>query len=180
MTITDSGEKQLRRVLFVIGTAHYTSANHEAREDVPGILRRVVNTLTPLGFEVHFAPSGYLLDPDRNSLRTKIHQARAQGDIVVIYYTGHGEDIEHEGHYLITSDFDWATLPDAGLKVGTRILMLKNSGWPTWRRSLFPTIISILSSAVPYCILLQTGLNFRYGWKRCSGYWRRAARSGSE
>ena len=117
MTITDSGEKQLRRVLFVIGTAHYTSANHEAREDVPGILRRVVNTLTPLGFEVHFAPSGYLLDPDRNSLRTKIHQARAQGDIVVIYYTGHGEDIEHEGHYLITSDFDWATLPDAGLKV---------------------------------------------------------------
>ena len=40
-----------------------------------------------------------------------IRRARAEGEIVVIYYTGHGDDIKHEGYHLITTDFDKASLP---------------------------------------------------------------------
>ena len=106
-----------RRILFAIGTETYTDNEYDDRDMVPDILGGIVDLLTPLGFETRFAPSGYLLDPGRNVFREAIRRARAEGEIVVIYYTGHGDDIKHEGYHLITTDFDKASLPDTGVKV---------------------------------------------------------------
>ncbi|MCE4265331.1 WD40 repeat domain-containing protein, partial [Rhodococcus globerulus] len=117
MTSTESGEEYASRRLFVIGTGHYASAEYEDRTRIPKVLGQVVDLLAPFDFQVHFATLGYLLDPDRTTLRDKIRQARATADLVVIYYTGHGEYINHEGYHLITTDFTETDLPEAGVKV---------------------------------------------------------------
>jgi WD40 repeat protein len=105
------------RVLLAIGTASYTDpAYQESKErceepdslsqSVPRSLLTVVEAFRRSRVDVKLPTPGYLLNPHPDDqLRATLAEAGKSGDIITIYYTGHGEKFDREGYVLVTSDF---------------------------------------------------------------------------
>jgi WD40 repeat protein len=116
MTTGDRGTPPTR-VLLAIGTAYYTDpAYQESKErceepdslsqSVPRSLLAVVEAFGRSRVDVKLPSPGYLLNPHPDDqLRQVLAEAGNRGDIITIYYTGHGEKFDREGYVLVTSDF---------------------------------------------------------------------------
>src|SRR6185312_10451518 len=89
------------RVLLAVGTASYDCRDFPALDKVPEALRSVVEALKDLGFATVIRSPGYRLDPALAKLRTVVRKAAAAAPVVVVYYTGHGTDLERGTYYLV-------------------------------------------------------------------------------
>ncbi|WP_342661668.1 WD40 repeat domain-containing protein [Rhodococcus ruber] len=114
-------------MLFAIGTATYGDPSYTESEErraesdslsrsVPRSLSEVAEALAPPRVEVQFSPPGYLLDPDTPALRAALARVGGAGDLVVVYYTGHGEAFGADGYYLITRDFTKTGRVETGVR----------------------------------------------------------------
>ncbi len=90
-----------QRALLAAGIEQYASQDYARLEDVPESLRTVVEVLTEAGFTAVTADPGYLLDPERDTLRGAVRRAAAAAPAVVVYYTGHGADLPRGTFYLV-------------------------------------------------------------------------------
>src|SRR5580692_11454019 len=91
----------IERALLAAGTASYDSPDFPALGKVPESLLIVVEALGGLGFiNVAQAP-GYRLDPELASLSATVRKATTIAPVVVVYYTGHGADLERGTYYLV-------------------------------------------------------------------------------
>ena len=93
-----------RRFLIACGTGNYVSA--PPLPSVTADLAKVVRLFTGMGYEPQLA--GLRHDPTAAALREGIqewfnHPDRSDSDILVFYYTGHGESTGPR-HYLLTRD----------------------------------------------------------------------------
>ena len=105
------------RVLLAIGTASYSDPAYRESEErasepdslsqsVPRSLLAVVEAFGQSRVDVKLPSPGYLLNPHPDDqLRQVLAEAGSSGDIITIYYTGHGEKFDREGYVLVTSDF---------------------------------------------------------------------------
>jgi hypothetical protein len=57
--------------------------------------------LRELGFTTVARAPGFRLDPALASLSSAVHKAAAAAPVVVVYYTGHGADLERGTYYLV-------------------------------------------------------------------------------
>ena len=89
------------RALLAAGTEEYDHPSFGRLDDVPKSLRTVVEMLTAAGFTALAADPGYVLDPGRDALRTAVRHAASSAPVVVVYYTGHGADLEGGTFYLV-------------------------------------------------------------------------------
>ena len=96
-----NSSNQGRRALLAAGTASYDCSEFPALGRVPDSLQTVVDALIDRGFTTVARTPGYYLDPALASLCTIIHSAAAAAPVVVIYYIGHGADMERGTYYLI-------------------------------------------------------------------------------
>jgi WD40 repeat protein len=103
------------RVLLAAGTASYDWPDFPALDEVPDALRTVVGALKDLGFTTVVQSPGYRLDPALASLRTAVRKAAAAAPVVVVYYTGHGADLEHGTYYLVSKRSRPARLAESAL-----------------------------------------------------------------
>ena len=87
--------------MLAAGTASYDWHDFEALDKVPEALRSVVDTLTGLGFSAVAESPGYAIDPTRDDLWAAVESAAA-APVVVVYYTGHGAQLERDTYYLVT------------------------------------------------------------------------------
>jgi WD40 repeat protein len=97
---SDSG-RAADRALLAAGTEHYDYPSYGRLEDVPESLRTVAEVLTAAGFTAVAAYPGYILDPERDTLRAAVRQAANSAPAVVVYYTGHGADLPGGTFYLV-------------------------------------------------------------------------------
>ena len=90
------------RALLAVGTASYDCPDFPALGKVPEALRTVVRVLKGLGFIAVVGSPGYRLDPALLGLRDAVKKAAAAAPVVVVYYTGHGTDLECDTYYLVS------------------------------------------------------------------------------
>src|ERR1700733_2232826 len=88
------GSDSSERALLAIGTASYDYPDFPALDKVPDALRTVVGALNNLGFTTVVQPPGYNLDPTLPRLRVAVREAAAVAPVLIVYYTGHGADLE--------------------------------------------------------------------------------------
>jgi WD40 repeat protein len=116
MTIGADSVASPTRVLVAIGTAHYTDPTYresEERSQEPDSLSQSVARSLSMVVEAFkrsqrvetMLGKGYLLDPSSKALRDALERVSGAGDIITVYYTGHGEKFDKEGYFLITTDF---------------------------------------------------------------------------
>jgi hypothetical protein len=114
-----------KRVLFAIGTAEYTDSAYRESEQrsrepdslfqsVPQSVSSVVDALQRSRVEAKLQ-KGFLLNPSTKQLRRTLAEVGSAGDIVIIYYTGHGEEFGSDGYYLITTDFEKSNRLETGV-----------------------------------------------------------------
>ena len=103
------------RVLLAAGTASYDWPDFPALGKVPDALRSVVEMLKDLGFTTVARPPGYRLDPALAHLRAAVRKAAAAAPVVVVYYTGHGADLERGTYYLVGKKSRPAALGESAL-----------------------------------------------------------------
>src|SRR5258708_1818197 len=87
--------------LLAAGTEHYKAPEFPRLDKVPDSLRTVVEVLKDFGFSAVAKEPGYALDPARASLRAAVRRAAGAAPVVVVYYTGHGADVESGTYYLV-------------------------------------------------------------------------------
>src|SRR5438034_4767781 len=102
--------RQRRRFLIATGTSDYEHLPEEARlpsveEDLARIRKLFCEALQYENALPHLR-----INPKREVFRKALGQwilkkDRSESDVVVIYYSGHG-DIEQDRHYLLTADSD--------------------------------------------------------------------------
>jgi WD40 repeat protein len=90
-----------RRALLAAGTASYDCLEFPALGGVPESLGTVVEVLEELGLATVARAPGYLLDPARVNLRAAVRTAAEAAPVVVVYYTGHGAELEGGTYYLV-------------------------------------------------------------------------------
>ena len=90
------------RALFAVGTASYDHPGFPALAKVPDALQAVVRALQELGFGIVIRSPGYHLDPELASLRAEVREAARTAPVVVVYYTGHGAELDHGTYYLVS------------------------------------------------------------------------------
>jgi WD40 repeat protein len=71
--------------------------------------------LRKLGFAAVAQPQGYRLDPVLPSLRAAVRETAAAAPVIVLYYTGHGADLERGTYYLVGKDSRPADLSESAL-----------------------------------------------------------------
>ena len=103
------------RALLAAGTASYDSPEFPALDRVPDSLRTVVEVLRDLGFTTVLQAPGYRLDPARASLRAAVREAASAAPVVVVYYTGHGAELEGDTYYLVGKKSRPADLSDSAV-----------------------------------------------------------------
>ena len=103
------------RVLLAAGTASYDWPDFPALRKVPDALRTVVEVLEEIGFVTVIRSPGYRLDPALANLRTAVRKAAAAAPVVVVYYTGHGADLERGTYYLVGKKSRPANLGESAL-----------------------------------------------------------------
>jgi WD40 repeat protein len=120
-----SGSGLQARALFAAGTASYDCPEFPALDKVADSLRTVVGTLQDLGFAVMARAPGYRLDPALTSLSSAVHKAAATAPVVVVvYYTGHGADLERGSYYLVGKKSRPADLARSALAAGDLLELL--------------------------------------------------------
>jgi WD40 repeat protein/tetratricopeptide (TPR) repeat protein len=112
------------RALLAAGTASYDCPDFPDLSTVPNALQDVVSVLEELGFAAVARSPGYHLDPVRRSLRAAVRQAAAAAPVVVVYYTGHGADVERGTYYLVSKDSRPADLEESGVAVRDLLALL--------------------------------------------------------
>ncbi len=110
-----NGPDSRGRALLAAGTASYDSPEFPALGRVPDSLRTVVEVLKELGFTTVVQAPGYRLDPARAGLRAAVREASAAGPVVVVYYTGHGAELEGDTYYLVGKESRPADLSDSAV-----------------------------------------------------------------
>lgn len=123
----------VHRVLVAAGTARYRHNDHfSPLEKVPEAVATIVDLLTgwprepyeTLG-QTQVTPSTEsgraevtpgLLDPSLDELEAAIKAAVDRADVVIFYYTGHGEKPNHRPYYLILGDTDPADFRRSALR----------------------------------------------------------------
>jgi len=101
-------------LLWAIGTSDYVDATYHEDEQrrgepdslyrpVPRSLDTVITALTATRVELERRQD----NPSTTDLRALLHEASqaAADQVVIIYYTGHGEAFGADGYSLITTDF---------------------------------------------------------------------------
>jgi WD40 repeat protein len=78
-------------------------------------LRTVIEALAEFGFTAIARHPGYALDPARTSLRTAVRKAADAAPVVVVYYTGHGTDLEGGTFYLVGKNSRRGRISDSAL-----------------------------------------------------------------
>jgi hypothetical protein len=136
MTSGAAGDQRPNRALFAIGTATYKDPQYIETETVRAnrcsVFQSVPQSLTtvieafqqsnvqprlPACANADDRARGFLLDPPTTKLECALAEVGAAGDPVIIYYTGHGEDLEDpDGYYLITTDFERQYRLDTGVR----------------------------------------------------------------
>jgi hypothetical protein len=109
-------------MLFAFGTGTYDEPEfndpaaqpHKVRELVAQSLSEVVAILYELGYASD--PADYRLDLSRADISPFLRKASGAADMVIIYYTGHGEHRPPDDFYLCTKDFRRSDLPENGYK----------------------------------------------------------------
>lgn len=102
------------RVLLAAGTGTYASGEFDELDKVPESLRRIVEAAGRLGVTPLAGGPGYLLDPDSATLGEQIAGAAHSGSpVVIVYYTGHGEQPKADSFYVLTRNS--TRRPPAGL-----------------------------------------------------------------
>jgi hypothetical protein len=113
-----------KRALLAAGTASYDSPHFPALDKVPDALRAVVGALKELGFANVVRAPGYSLDPAMTSLRTAVRKAADAAPVVVLYYTGHGADLERDTYYLVSKKSQPANLGMSALPARDLLTLL--------------------------------------------------------
>ncbi len=103
------------RALLAAGTASYDCPEFPTLGKVADSLRTVVGALEELGFTTVARAPGYRLDPGLASLRAAVRKAAAAAPVVVVYYTGHGADLERGTYYLVGKRSRVAELDESAL-----------------------------------------------------------------
>lgn len=107
-----SESKPGRYLLFAAGTSHYVCQPELELSTVPGELTTIEEVFAALGYERLLRDVS--LNPERDNLLRligSVADACAEGDFLVIYYTGHGvKDTYTARYYLLTSDSDKSKL----------------------------------------------------------------------
>ena len=110
------------RVLLAAGTKTYRYGADFVEplaelDGVPDALRRVVKTLTSLGYKPKGSESReYLLNPGLQRLKEAVRTAAGSAPVVVVYYTGHGLKPERSPYYLVISGAEPRRLGDTALE----------------------------------------------------------------
>jgi WD40 repeat protein len=112
------------RTLLAAGTASYDCPDFPALDKVPDALRDVVEALKGLGFTTVARPPGYRLDPALRSLRSAVRKAAGAAPVVVVYYTGHGADLERSTYYLVSKKSRPADLDESALAARDLLTLL--------------------------------------------------------
>ena len=104
--LSPQASENIRRRLLATGTSQFDEGFQEL-EGVPDELEKVRAVFTSLGY-VDEVDEALRLNPDHSGLLKIIDDARDHeklGDVLVVYYTGHGgKDPKEDRYYLITRD----------------------------------------------------------------------------
>ena len=134
----------VERALLAAGTASYDCTDFPALDKVPEALREIVRALKELGFSTVAQYPGYHLDLAIQSLRRAVRQAAVAAPVVVVYYTGHGADLERGTYYLVSKESRPADLDESALAARDLLTLLTlrdGEGSPAAHQ---PTVLIIL------------------------------------
>jgi len=136
--MADAGEAGKSRALYAIGIAHYDAPQYAKAEDAAEIANRIVQSVSDvadalgsLQYEVKRPDSDSVayLDLDADQVTSVLNQASSAGDIVIIYYTGHGKSTVDLGYVLCTKDFRFED-SNTGLKTADLpAKLVRKNGW---------------------------------------------------
>lgn len=106
-----------KRAIYSIGTSAYVdSAYGPLGPSVENSLAAIVEAFGSRSAVRCPSPPGYVLNPDSGEFKRILKEAGMAGDLIVVYYTGHGDAFEGDGYYLITTDFLSARRPETGMR----------------------------------------------------------------
>ena len=136
-----------RRVLLAAGTSEYSNKDDfPPLQKVPEAVATVIDLLTGWPREPYesigqtrVAPSSVegrskmtpgLLNPPLDDLKRRLKEAAATGDVVVVYYTGHGVHPAERPYFLTVKDTDPDDLDESALRFArlTEDLLLRKQG----------------------------------------------------
>jgi hypothetical protein len=138
-----------KRAAFAVGTAHYAEPEFRESEghcEKPESLCQSIERSLHAVFAA-FKESGVdtelVLDPSAKKFYETIKQVAHAGDLITVYYTGHGKNNLGLGYYLVTTDYDSDQLPQTGVKVQDvpTWVLIRENGRP---RQNQPSILLIL------------------------------------
>ena len=135
------------RALLAVGTARYDSPDLDDLPEISRSLRRVVDTLTGLGYTNVTGSPGYSVDPEIRALRSSVRKASVEAPIVVIYYTGHAATIERDTYYLLTKKSRFNDLIKTALPVRDLLQLLTHRDDNGEVLADQPTVLVILDCA---------------------------------
>ncbi|OLT58315.1 VMAP-C domain-containing protein [Moorena bouillonii] len=121
-----------RYYLIACGTSNYNDQDVDNLDSVPTDLQRVVDLfIHKFGYEE--ALTNLRLNPNKNELIKQFsdwlqHEERCQSDRVIFYYSGHGEDLKGDRHYLLMEETDYNQLPQTSLPTEDLVRPLNNEG----------------------------------------------------
>jgi hypothetical protein len=125
--------KQPQYYLIACGTKDYPNlGEYEALESVETDIERVVKVLSRFGYK-RVLEDSLGLNPSRDSLTTKfaewlLDENLTETDRVIFYYSGHGESIDGDQHYLLLRDTKENVLAQTSLPTNELVKPLINKG----------------------------------------------------
>lgn len=118
---------EVERLILAAGTQRYEFGAEfqnplQDLNSVPASLRRIVTVFAELGYSGRSSEvTPYLLDPDVKVLAQYARMVVAYGQVIVVYYTGHGMQPDRRPYYLPTRLSRPQTLDETAIR--TRDLM---------------------------------------------------------
>ncbi len=124
---------KIRYYLIACGTSNYKNLDdNEQLASVETDLKRVVNLFTH-NFGYEQVLSELQLNPKAQDLKEQfadwlLDEQRCETDIVIFYYSGHGEYLQGDRHYLLLEDTDPKKIGQTSLPTEDLVRPLKNEG----------------------------------------------------
>ncbi|AOX03263.1 hypothetical protein BJP34_30895 [Moorena producens PAL-8-15-08-1] len=121
-----------RYYLIACGTSNYNDQDVPNLDSVPTDLQRVVDLfIHKFGYEE--ALTNLRLNPKKDDLIKQFsdwlqHEERCEIDRVIFYYSGHGEDLKGDRHYLLMEETDYNQIPQTSLPTEDLVRPLNNEG----------------------------------------------------
>ncbi len=125
-------QEKPRYYLIACGTSNYNDQNVPNLESVPTDLQKVINLFTQqFGYEKIL--TNIPLNPQKDDLIKQFsdwlqNEERHESDRVIFYYSGHGEYVQGDRHYLLMEDTLFSQLPQTSLPTEDLVRPLKNEG----------------------------------------------------